>query len=309
MDATADVASTLHMSREQVRTILDRYRVTDGKGFRLKDFDPADTAGHLLPKADANVLLSHGVQRLAELQEKLYAQDRWAMLCVLQAMDAAGKDGTIKHVMSGVNPQGVQVTSFKAPGPEALAHDFLWRCNLALPARGLIGVFNRSYYEEVLVLRVHPELLEKQRLPQQLVGKNLWDQRLEAIATFERYLTRQGTVVLKFFLNVSKEEQKRRFLERLQEKDKHWKFSASDLTERAFWNDYQHAYQEAIVATAAPHAPWFVVPADNKWFTRLVVVGAMIEALDDLDLKIPKLSAEQQTALQAARGQLEGEQH
>ena len=204
MDAIADVASTLRLSRKQVRRIIDRYRVTTGKGFRLKDHDPTDTAGHLLPKAQAQAMLANGVSRLAVLQERLYAQSAWSMLCVLQAMDAAGKDGTIKHVMSGVNPQGVQVTSFKAPGPEELAHDFLWRANRALPTRGHIGIFNRSHYEEVLVVRVHPELLERQNLPKELVGKRLWDQRLEAIATFERYLTRQGWVVLKFFLNVSK---------------------------------------------------------------------------------------------------------
>ena len=229
------------------------------------------------------------------------------MLCVLQAMDAAGKDGTIKHVMSGVNPQGVQVTNFKAPGQEELAHDFLWRVIRALPARGHIGIFNRSHYEEALVVRVHTELLDKQHVPRQLLGKQLWNQRLEAIAAFERYLTRQGTVVLKFFLNVSKEEQKRRFLDRLKEKDKQWKFSASDVAERAFWDDYQHAYQEAIAATATPHAPWFVVPADNKWFTRLIVVEAMIEALDALDLRIPKMSPGEQAALEAARRQLEAE--
>ncbi len=222
-------------------------------------------------------------------------------------MDAAGKDGTIKHVMSGVNPQGVQVTSFKAPGPEELAHDFLWRANRALPQRGHIGVFNRSHYEEVLVVRVHPELLERQHLPTELLGKRLWDQRLEAIATFERYLTRQGTVVLKFFLNLSKQEQRRRFLERLEEPDKHWKFSASDLAERAYWDDYQRAYQEAIAATAAPHAPWFVVPADNKWFTRLIVVAAMIEALEALDLNLPAPTPEQQAALDMARQKLESE--
>ena len=229
------------------------------------------------------------------------------MLCVLQAMDAAGKDGTIKHVMSGVNPQGVQVTSFKAPGPEELAHDFLWRANRALPERGHIGIFNRSHYEEVLVVRVHPEVLERQHLPDEVLGKRLWDQRLEAIAAFERYLTRQGMVVLKFFLNVSRHEQKRRFLERLEEKDKHWKFSTGDLAERAFWNDYQHAYEEAIAATATPHAPWFVVPADNKWFTRLIVVAAMIEALEALDLTLPALSPEQEAALEAARKKLESE--
>ncbi len=307
MDAIADVASTLRLSRKQVRRIIDRYRVTTGKGFRLKDHDPTDTAGHLLPKAQAQAMLANGVSRLAMLQERLYAQSAWSMLCVLQAMDAAGKDGTIKHVMSGVNPQGVQVTSFKAPGPEELAHDFLWRANRALPTRGHIGIFNRSHYEEVLVVRVHPELLERQNLPKELVGKRLWEQRLEAIATFERYLTRQGWVVLKFFLNVSKAEQKRRFLERLEEKDKYWKFSASDLAEREFWDDYQHAYQEAIAATATPHAPWFVVPADNKWFTQLVVVAAMIEALEALDLKLPPLTPEAQAALEAARRKLEKE--
>ena len=215
MDAVTDVASTLHLSGKQMRKILDRYRVTSGKGFRLKDHDPADTAGHLLPKARADATLAHGVRRLAELQVRLYAQKSWAMLCVLQAMDAAGKDGTIEHVMSGVNPQGVQVTNFKAPGPEELAHDFLWRTNRALPERGRIGIFNRSHYEEVLVVRVHPELLEHQHLPKQVIGKRLWEQRLEAIAAFERYVTRQGFVVLKFFLHVSRQEQKRRFLERL----------------------------------------------------------------------------------------------
>jgi PPK2 family polyphosphate:nucleotide phosphotransferase len=222
-------------------------------------------------------------------------------------MDAAGKDGTIKHVMSGVNPQGVQVTSFKGPGPEELAHDFLWRAARALPQRGHIGIHNRSHYEEVLVVRVHPAILDKQRLPPELLGKKLWDQRLAAIAGFERYLARQGTVVLKFFLNLSKAEQKRRFLARLDEPGKNWKFSEADLAERAYWDDYQDAYQEAIAATASPDAPWFVVPADNKWFTRLVVVAAMIEALDGLDLKIPQMSADELGALQAARLKLEAE--
>jgi PPK2 family polyphosphate:nucleotide phosphotransferase len=307
MDAVADVARTLELSRKDIRRLLDRCRVTSGKGFRLKDHDPADTAGRLLPKSQANALLARGVQRLTELQETLYAQNSRAMLCVLQAMDAAGKDSTIKHVMSGVNPQGVQVTSFKAPGSQELAHDFLWRTNHALPARGHIGIFNRSYYEEVLVVRVHPELLERQHLPKELVGRRIWDQRLEAIADFERYLTQQGIVVLKFFLNVSKQEQKRRFLERLQEQDKNWKFSANDLTERAFWNDYQHAYEDAILATATPHAPWFVVPADHKWFTRLIVVAAMIEALDAMNLKFPQMSEDEQAALHVARVKLESE--
>jgi len=302
-----DASTAPHLSRKRTRRIIDRYRVTSGNGFRLKDFDPTDTAGHLLTKAQADAIVAQDVQRLVALHDKLYAQNEWAVLCVLQAMDAAGKDSTIKHVMSGLNPQGVQVTSFKAPGPEELAHDFLWRANRALPPRGRIGIFNRSHYEEVLVVRVHPELLARQQLPKHLLGKRLWDQRLDAIARFERYLTRQGMVVLKFFLNVSREEQKRRFLERLEERDKHWKFSAGDLAERAFWDDYQHAYEAAIAATASPHAPWFVVPADNKWFTRLVVVAAMIEALEALDLELPTPTTEQQAALAVARRQLESE--
>jgi PPK2 family polyphosphate:nucleotide phosphotransferase len=307
MDAVTDTATAAHLSRKQMRRVLDRYRVTSGKGFRLKDFDPADTAGHLLTKPQADIIVAQDVHRLAALQDRLYSQNEWSLLCVLQAIDAAGKDSTIKHVLSGVNPQGVQVTSFKAPGPEELAHDFLWRPNRALPPRGHIGIFNRSHYEEVLVVRVHPELLQRQHLPNELLGKRLWDQRLEAIATFERYLTRQGTLVLKFFLNVSRQEQKRRFLERLEETDKHWKFSANDLAERVFWDDYQRAYQAAIAATATPHAPWFVVPADNKWFTRLIVVAAVIEALEALDLKPPALTHEQQAALAAARQKLEDE--
>jgi PPK2 family polyphosphate:nucleotide phosphotransferase len=307
-DTNKEAAEALNISPRQMRALLDRYRVTRGKGFKLKQHDPGDTAGQLLSKKQADTLLAAGVERLAALQSKLYAQDRWSMLCVFQALDAAGKDGTIKHVMSGVNPQGVQVTSFKAPGPEELAHDFLWRAARALPGRGRIGIFNRSHYEEVLVVRVHPEILERQqRLPAEVVGKKIWDQRLASIAAFEKYLARQGTLVLKFFLHLSKQEQKRRFLARLDEPHKNWKFSSSDLAERGYWDDYQAAYQDAIAATAAPHAPWFVVPADNKWFTRLVVVAAMIEALDALDLKIPELSAEEQAALQAARLKLEME--
>ena len=307
MDANADAARTLDLSRKQLGRLLDRYRVTKGKGFRLREHDPADTAGHLIAHDQAEALLAAGVGRLAELQEKLYAQDRWSALCVFQAIDAAGKDGTIKHVMSGVNPAGVQVTSFKAPGPEELAHDFLWRSVRALPARGRIGIFNRSHYEEVLVVRVHPEILGRQRLPTELVGKKLWDQRLRAIAGFERYLARQGTVVLKFFLHLSKDEQKRRFLARLEDKGKHWKFSAADLAERDHWDAYQAAYQEAIAATAMPWAPWFVVPADHKWFTRLVVSAAVIEALDRLDLRIPRLAPDAEAALDAARVKLETE--
>ncbi|MBV9756117.1 MAG: polyphosphate kinase 2 family protein [Alphaproteobacteria bacterium] len=286
-----------------------RYRVTDGAKFRLKDHDPADTGGLELDADAAKARLLQDVQKLAELQDRLYAQDRWALLAIFQAMDAAGKDGTIKHVMSGVNPQGVRVASFKQPGPEELAHDFLWRVMRELPERGRIGVFNRSHYEEVLVVRVHPELLERQRLPEQLVAgkKHFWRDRLRDIAAFEQYLANQGFVVLKFFLHVSKEEQKRRFLARLDDPDKNWKFSASDIAERARWDDYAEAYERAIGATAAPHAPWFVVPADHKWFAHLVVVAAMIAALQDLDLHWPQVAAADHAALDAARSRLEAE--
>lgn len=296
------------MKPKQVRKLLERYRVTSGKGFRLKDYPPADIAEGIVDKRAAESLLAEGVQRLAELQELFYPHASWAMLCVFQAMDAAGKDGTIKHVMSGVNPQGVQVTSFKAPGPTELAHDFLWRVGICLPARGHIGIFNRSHYEEVLVARVHAEVLARQNLPAPLVGgRHFWAHRLEDIAAFERYLARQGTLVLKFYLNVSREEQKRRFLERLDTPDKNWKFSAADLAERAHWADYMDAYEEAIAATAAPWAPWFVVPGDNKWFTRLVVVQAMIEALEGLDLKPMKLPPDDLARLEEARRHLQEE--
>jgi PPK2 family polyphosphate:nucleotide phosphotransferase len=291
----------------KMRRILDRHRVTSGKGFRLKHHDPADTGGRLVTQSAAEAIVAQDVQRLSSLHDHLYARNEWALLCVFQAMDAGGKDSAIKHVLTGVNPQGVQVTSFKAPGPEELAHDFLWRINRALPERGTIGIFNRSHYEEVLAVRVHPEFLARQHLPKQLQGKKLWDQRLTAITDFERYLTRQGLVVLKFFLNVSKEEQKRRFLDRLEQREKHWKFNPSDVAERAHWDDYQAAYQATIAATATPHAPWFVVPADHKWYTRLIVVGAMIEALEALDLKVPELTQEQQAALDVARKKLESE--
>ena len=299
--------SVRHLSDREMRKLLDRYRVTTGKGFKLRDYDPADTAGHLIGKQDAAALLNGGVEHLSNLQEKLYAQDRWSLLLVFQAMDAAGKDGTIKHVMSGVNPQGVQVTSFKAPSVEELRHDFLWRAARSLPERGKIGIFNRSHYEETLVVRVHPELLQKQRLPPELIGKKIWDKRLKAIAGFEDFLADQGTVVLKFFLHISKEEQKRRFMERLDDKKKNWKFSASDLTEREYWDQYEDVYEETIAATAAPHAPWFVVPADNKWFTRLVVVAAIVDALEQLDLKPRPLTEAEIEALNAARVQLLGE--
>ncbi|MBJ7250657.1 MAG: polyphosphate kinase 2 family protein [Acetobacteraceae bacterium] len=289
---------------KRVTKILDRYRVTKGRGFRLKDYDPGDTAALEMEKTAAEALLKQGVVRLAEMQDKLYAQDRWSVLCIFQAMDAAGKDGAIKHVFSGVNPQGCQVHSFKVPTPMELDHDFLWRHSTALPERGRIGIHNRSWYEEALVLRVHPELLARQRLPPSLIGKKIWDERLEDIAAYERYLARQGTVVLKFFLNVSREEQKSRFLSRIAEPEKNWKFSPNDVAERAHWDDYMKAYQAAISATAAPHAPWFVVPADAKWFTRLVVGAAIIEALEKLDLHYPAVTKEQSAALAVAKKSL-----
>lgn len=289
------------MITKRTAQVLDRVRVTAGKGFRLKDFGPGDTAGIDLEKDHAAGLLQQGVERLAELQDMLYAQDRWSVLCIFQAMDAAGKDGAIKHVFSGVNPQGCQVHSFKAPTSTELDHDFLWRHSTALPERGRIGIHNRSWYEEVLAVRVHPHVLEGQKLPPRLVGKRIWDERLADIAAYERYLARQGTVVLKFFLNVSPTEQKRRFLSRIDEPAKNWKFSANDVAERAHWDAYMKAYEGAIRGTAAKHAPWFVVPADAKWFTRLVVVAAIVEALEGLDLHYPKVTKAQKAALEVAR--------
>ena len=282
------------------------YRINDGKHFRLKDFDPADT-GHLHSADHAKEHVQKDIARMEDLQAKLYAQGCWSVLLIFQAMDAAGKDGTVKHVMSGVNPEGVQVSSFKTPSATELQHDFLWRTTQRLPERGHIGIFNRSYYEEVLVVRVHPKVLQNEILPPSLITKNIWEERFEDIRCFERHMARNGTVIRKFFLHLSKKEQKRRFLARLDEPGKNWKFSEGDLAERAYWDDYQAAYQEAITATASPDAPWFVVPADNKWFTRLVVVAAMIEALDGLDLKIPDMSADERAALQAARLKLEAE--
>jgi PPK2 family polyphosphate:nucleotide phosphotransferase len=289
----------------RARQLAKPYRVANGKGFRLRDIDPADTAQLESADADrARETLQEGVERLAEYQDKLYAQDRWSLLLIFQAMDAAGKDGTIKHVMSGINPQGVQVYSFKAPSPEDLDHDYLWRCLRCLPERGRIGIFNRSYYEEVLVARVHPEILERQKLPPGLVTKRIWQERYEDIRNFERYLSRNGTVIRKCFLHVTKGEQKRRFLSRLDEPAKNWKFSASDVAERRHWKAYQRAYEDAIRATASAEAPWYVVPADHKWFTRLVVAAAIVDALAELGLHYPKLSGEQRRALAAARREL-----
>ena len=292
---------------DQIPKYVHPFRITDGKGFQLKDFDPGDTRGLKLDKGEAAELLSQGTEWLAEEQDMLYAQNRWSLLLVFQAMDAAGKDGAIKHVMSGVNPQGCQVSSFKQPSPEELNHDFLWRCVKCLPERGRIGIFNRSYYEEVLAVRVHPELLEKQKLPPGSAGKRIWDERLADIADFEDYLSRQGTVILKFFLHVSRKEQKKRFLERLDKPEKNWKFSPADVQERAFWDDYMHAFEEAIRATAARHAPWYVVPADNKWFTRLVVAAAIVEAVEKLKLSYPQIDAVKKKELVAARAALASE--
>jgi PPK2 family polyphosphate:nucleotide phosphotransferase len=293
------------MSR--IRKFVAPYRVTDGRKFRLKDHDPADTAGLKEDKKRAKEILSNGVRMLAELQDKLYAQDRWSVLLIFQAMDAAGKDGTIKHVMSGVNPQGCQVFSFKAPSAEDLDHDFLWRTTRCLPERGRIGIFNRSYYEEVLVVRVHPEILAKQKLPPKLVTKDLWKERFRSIAEFEGHLTRNGTVVLKFFLNVSRKEQKKRFLERLEMPEKNWKFSEADAKERQLWKDYMAAYEDTIRATATPEAPWYVVPADNKWFSRLVVAGAVIHAMEQMDLSYPVVDEAKKKDLAAAKRQLMAE--
>jgi len=289
--------------------IVARYRVDSGKHFRLKDIDPDDTGGLAEDfKDEAEELLRTGVEELRELQEKLYAQDRWALLLVFQAMDAAGKDGTIKHVFSGVNPQGCEVHSFKVPSEQELDHDFLWRTTIHLPERGHIGIFNRSYYEEVLVVRVHPELLARQHLPENLVGKDIWAKRYKDISSYERYLARNGVIVRKFFLHVSRGEQRRRFLARLEDPEKNWKFSARDVEERKYWKDYQEAYEETIRATADDHAPWYVIPADNKWFTRLMVGAAVIETLRDLDLGLPKPAPAEQRALRNARRELLAEQ-
>jgi len=269
--------------------LANLYKVTNGKKFKLSDYNPGDTYGLDIDKGEAKERLEQDIKSLSDLQEKLYAQDRWSVLLIFQAMDAAGKDSVIEHVMSGINPQGCEVYSFKTPTAIELDHDFMWRTTCALPERGRIGVFNRSYYEEVLVVRVHPEILGKQRLPQNLVTKNIWEERFEDIRSFERYLARNGTLVLKFFLNVSREEQKKRFLERIDEPQKNWKFNPGDVAERGLWDKYMNAYEEAIRNTASEHAPWYVVPADKKWYTRLVVAAAIDEAMQGLNLQFPKL--------------------
>ncbi|HKP83269.1 MAG TPA: polyphosphate kinase 2 family protein [Pyrinomonadaceae bacterium] len=292
---------------KQARKYSEPYCITNGKKFRLKDVDPADTLGFESDeKPKAQDALATGVEVLAELQEKLWAQDRWAVLIIFQAMDAAGKDGAIKHVMSGVNPQGCEVASFKAPSAEELDHDFLWRCAKRLPERGRIGIFNRSYYEETLVVRVHQNFLDGQKLPATIKTKNIWKRRFRDITNFERYLTHNGILVLKFFLHVSKEEQQKRFLARIDDASKNWKFSLNDVREREHWDDYMDAYEQTIRHTASKYAPWYVVPADNKWFTRLVVAAAIVEHMNALDLEFPRLDEEQLKALQEAKKSLDG---
>lgn len=285
---------------KEATRLAESYCVTKGAKFRLKDYDPADTNG-LKSKKQAERILERSTAMVSEMQEKLYAQDRWSLLLIFQGVDAAGKDSAIKHVMSGVNPQGCDVYSFKQPSNEELNHDYLWRCHKVVPERGKIGIFNRSYYEEVLVVRVHPSLLEEQKLPPRLVTKHIWDERYEDTNAFERYLTHEGVVIRKFFLYVSKEEQRRRFLERLEDSRKNWKFSMSDVKERNFWDDYMEAYETAIQQTATKHAPWYVVPADNKWFTRNVVAAAIVETLHGLDLAFPDVDEKKKKELEEVR--------
>jgi PPK2 family polyphosphate:nucleotide phosphotransferase len=288
------------------KQFIKPYRISNGAKFRLKDIDPGDTAQiESEQKQRARDMLQDGTQLLSELQDKLYAQDQWALLLVFQAMDAAGKDGTIKHVMSGVNPQGCQVYSFKTPSTEELDHDYLWRTTKALPERGRIGIFNRSYYEEVLIVRVHREFLETQRIPPSLISKNIWKERFRDINAFERHLTSNGVAIRKFFLHISPDEQKRRFLERLDNPRKNWKFSVADAREREYWDDYMRAYEDMIRSTSSEDAPWFVVPADNKWFTRLVVAGAVVDALQSLKLAYPQIDAAKREELKQARLTLE----
>jgi PPK2 family polyphosphate:nucleotide phosphotransferase len=299
------MSSSDHLAKAS--RLIRPFRITDGQSFRLKDVDPDDTGG-IKSKEHAADMLARGVDHLCDLHEKLYAQGTWALLLIFQAMDAAGKDSTIKHVMSGLNPQGCQVFSFKAPSAEDLAHDFLWRTTRCLPERGRIGVFNRSYYEEVLVVRVHSQILVRQRLPPAVVSRRIWEERFEDINAFERHLRRSGVVIRKFFLHVSKEKQRQRFLERIEQPAKNWKFSEADVSERACWRNYMAAYQDMIRHTATVNAPWYVVPADHKWFTRLVVAAAVAESLEELDLSFPRIGGAKRKELEAARAALEREQ-
>jgi PPK2 family polyphosphate:nucleotide phosphotransferase len=294
------------MKAKQVYNFIEPYLVTSGEKFRMKDYEPGDTHGLKSgDKPEAKRLLDEGVALLSEMQDKLYAQSNWGLLLIFQAMDAAGKDSTIKHVMSGVNPQGVEVFAFKEPSSEELAHDFLWRTNRCMPARGKIGIFNRSYYEELLVVRVHSEKLEKEKIPKELRGEHFWKHRYEDISAFEKYLTRNGIAIRKFFLNISRKEQKSRFLERLDNPEKNWKFSAADVEEREYWGEYQSAYEKMIRNTASEHAPWVVVPANNKWFSRLLVVATVVDALWQMKLEYPKVNEDKRASLLAARKQLE----
>ena len=291
---------------KEAKKLSKPFRIADGKKFSLKDIDPDDTLGiKSSDKPRAQQALARGIELLAKLQDKLYAQDRWALLLIFQAMDAAGKDSVIKHVMSGVNPQGVQVSAFKVPSAEELDHDYLWRCTTRLPERGRIGIFNRSYYEETLVVRVHPEYLTNEKVPAKLVRKNIWDQRFKDICNFERYLTNNGILVIKFFLHVSRSEQKKRFLERIENPAKNWKFSLGDVHEREHWAEYMDAYEDTIRHTATEYSPWYTVPANNKWFTRIVVASAVIDALDSLDLHYPKLGTDERVQLERAKEALQ----
>jgi len=297
---------------DRARRLTARHTITEGDRFRIAKCDPGDTGPfaegeRAAAKDSTRELLADGVKLLSEMQDKLYAQDRWSLLLVFQAMDAAGKDGAIKHVMSGVNPQGCEVHSFKAPSAEELDHDFMWRCSRLAPRRGMIGIFNRSYYEETLVVRVHPEYLKRQQLPPELVTRDIWDERFRDIRKYERYLARNGTIIRKFFLHVSREEQRRRFLERIDDPSKNWKFSAADVAERAHWDEYMEAYEDTIRATSSEHAPWIVVPADNKWYTRLVVGAAIVDALASVDLHYPVLDEAAKAKLAECRARLVAE--
>jgi PPK2 family polyphosphate:nucleotide phosphotransferase len=295
-----------------LRQLIDLCRVPAGRKVRLKDYDPAWAGDTRIPREErkqfAEESLTQDVSELAEAQDRLYASDCSSILMIFQAMDAAGKDSTIKHVMSGVNPQGCQVFSFKQPSAEELDHNFLWRYTRALPERGRIGIFNRSYYEEVLVVRVHPTLVEAQKLPRTRINGKFWEHRYDDINALERHLTRNGTVVLKFFLHVSREEQRKRFLKRLNDPRKHWKFSAADVVERSFWDDYMKAYEDALSATSTKWAPWYIIPADHKWVTRGLVARIVVSTINDLDLRYPEVTAEQEAAIAEAREQLEAEQ-
>lgn len=290
---------------KRARKLAKPFRVSNGKNFRLKNINPADTLHFKSEdKPKAKEALKWGIDILSELQDKLYAQDRWAILLIFQAMDAAGKDSAIKHVMSGINPQGCQVFSFKAPTTEDLDHDFMWRCLNRLPERGRIGIFNRSYYEETLIVRVHQEILEKQKIPDNLISKHIWDERFQDIKNIEKYLSRNGVIIRKFFLHVSEEEQRKRFLERIDNPDKNWKFSSTDSEERRYWKDYMKAYEEMIRNTSTKNSPWYVIPADNKWFTRLIVAAAIVETLASLDLHYPEVTTEKLKDLTEVRKKL-----